>query len=130
MTPNPQIRHPSRRRAAASPQRASSLPRTQARVDVARRSRAAVGLPDVRAPTHRLLSRLLVAALFVAAVAVLSLPAARTTSLLLGWMPLWLLGMPLTSVVALRVSRSRIDVAGLARRRQRCAKSSLTRSRE
>lgn len=38
-------------------------------------------------------------------VALLSLPAARGMSAALGWMPLWLLLMPLAAWVALRVAR-------------------------
>lgn len=47
------------------------------------------------------LAHCLLGALFVGVIAVLSLPAARADSTTLGWMPLWLLGMPLASLCAL-----------------------------
>lgn len=50
----------------------------------------------------------LLGALFLGAVAVLSLPAARADSAALGWMPLWLLGMPLASLAALAATRLRL----------------------
>src|SRR3546814_7155766 len=43
----------------------------------------------------------LLGALFLGVVAMLSLPAARADSAAFGWMPLWLLGMPLASLAAL-----------------------------
>ncbi|GAA3924447.1 hypothetical protein [Luteimonas lutimaris] len=47
----------------------------------------------------------LLGALFLGAVALLSLPAARAASGAFGWTPLWLLGMPLASLAALAASR-------------------------
>ena len=47
----------------------------------------------------------LLGALFLGIVAMLSLPAARADSIAFGWMPLWLLGMPLASLAALAASR-------------------------
>ena len=44
-------------------------------------------------------------ALFVAAVAVLSLPQARGTSEAFGWMPLWLLALPLAAWLGLQAGR-------------------------
>lgn len=54
-------------------------------------------------------ARALVAALFLAAVAVLSLPQARHASPAFGWVPLWLLGLPATAWLALRLARRRPD---------------------
>src|SRR3546814_16039274 len=47
----------------------------------------------------------LLGALFLGVVAMLSLPAARADSAAFGWMPLWLLGMPLASLAALAAAR-------------------------
>lgn len=44
---------------------------------------------------------------FLAAVAMLSLPQARTASPAFGWMPLWLAGLPATAWLALALARSR-----------------------
>ena len=59
---------------------------------------------DATAQTPPLATWLL-GALFLGAIAVLSLPAARADSAAFGSMPLWLLGMPLASLAALAVSR-------------------------
>ncbi|WP_024891816.1 hypothetical protein [Luteimonas huabeiensis] len=48
-----------------------------------------------------LLRRWLLGALFLGAVAMLSLPAARSLASPVGAMPLWLIGMPLASLAAL-----------------------------
>jgi hypothetical protein len=66
----------------------------------------------------------LLGALFLGAIAVLSLPAARADSDALGWMPLWLLGMPLASLAALvatrlRLPRRRMPDSSPAMRRRR-----------
>ena len=69
----------------------------------------------------------LLAALFLGAVTVLSLPAARADSAALGWMPMWLLGMPLASLCTLavlelsrlRLPRRRPLLAGSVPPRQR-----------
>jgi len=50
----------------------------------------------------------LVGAVFLGAVTVLSLPVARADSAALGWMPLWILGMPLASLAALAAARLRL----------------------
>jgi hypothetical protein len=69
----------------------------------------------------------LLGALFLGAISVLSLPAAQADSAALGWMPLWLLGMPLASlgalavvhVVRLRLPRRRMPDSSTAVRRRR-----------
>ena len=68
----------------------------------------------------------LLGALFLGAIAVLSLPAARADSAAFGWMPLWLLGMPLASLAALaashlplRLPRRRMPDSSPAMRRRR-----------
>lgn len=68
-------------------------------------------------PLASLLRRVALAGL----VAVLLLPAARGYSAWLGWMPLWLLGMPLSALWALHGFRLPARVAGRpgARRRRR-----------
>lgn len=74
-----------------------------------------------RAPTDPRLSMLLRRAALAGLVAVLALPAARGYSAWLGWMPLWLLGMPLAALWALHGFRlpRRAAAAMLARRRRR-----------
>ncbi len=52
------------------------------------------------------LAHYLLGALFLGVIALLSLPAARADSAALGWMPLWLLGMPLASLCALAVAHA------------------------
>lgn len=49
--------------------------------------------------------RAVLAMLFLAAVALLSLPQARGASAAFGWLPLWLLGLPATAWLALAVAR-------------------------
>lgn len=69
----------------------------------------------------------LLGAVFLGVIAMLSLPAARGDSAALGWMPLWLVGMPLVSLATLLLvraagSRARAHAAGAAsgaRRRSR-----------
>lgn len=69
----------------------------------------------------------LLGAVFLGVIAMLSLPAARGDSAALGWMPLWLVGMPLVSLATLLLvrapgSRARAHAAGAAsgaRRRPR-----------
>lgn len=66
-------------------------------------------------------------AVFLGVIAMLSLPAARGDSVAFGWMPLWLVGMPLVSLVTLLLvrgagSRAQAHAAGAtsgARRRPR-----------
>lgn len=48
----------------------------------------------------------LVGAVFLGLIAMLSLPAARGDSATFGWMPLWLVGMPLVSLVTLLLVRA------------------------
>lgn len=58
------------------------------------------------------IEQILAGLMAVAVVAMLSLPAARGTSAALGWLPLWLLGLPamaLATSVLLRLSRGRAD---------------------
>lgn len=62
---------------------------------------------DSHAAAHdaslRTLEHLLLAAIFIALVAIASLPAARAASPALGWVPLWLLGLPAASLAMARV---------------------------
>lgn len=51
--------------------------------------------------------RAVLAMLFLAAVAMLSLPQARGDSATFGWLPLWLAGLPGTAWLALVVARRR-----------------------
>lgn len=60
--------------------------------------------PDAESDAPPLTTWLL-GALFLGGIAVLSLPGARAGDGALGWMPLWLLGMPLASLAALAASR-------------------------
>lgn len=59
----------------------------------------------------RTVDHLLRALLALAVVALLSLPAARGHDALLGWMPGWLVGLPLASWCALRVVMARLPGA-------------------
>ena len=52
--------------------------------------------------THRDLDALLRQLVILGALAVLLVPAARGSSALFGWLPLWLLGMPLAAWWSLR----------------------------
>lgn len=52
--------------------------------------------------THRDLDSLLRQLVILGALAVLLVPAARGSSALFGWLPLWLLGMPLAAWWSLR----------------------------
>lgn len=68
--------------------------------------------------THRDLDSLLRLAVILGTVAVLLVPAARGSSAWFGWLPLWLLGMPLVAWWSLR--RFRLpQVAMRVPRRQR-----------
>lgn len=61
---------------------------------------------DARAPHADLLhglQALLLGLLFLSAIVLLSFPAARGTSAVLGWTPLWLLGLPAASLLATRL---------------------------
>ena len=58
---------------------------------------------DVR-PDPRLLQALS-GALFLGLITMLSLPAARAANVFVGWMPLWLLGMPLVALAAVCAAR-------------------------
>lgn len=69
----------------------------------------------------------LLGALFLGAVAMLSLPAARADSVALGWMPLWLAGMPLASLCALALTH--IHRLRLPRRRKPDSSPVLRRRR-
>lgn len=57
--------------------------------------------PDIAGPPDPRLEELLRAAVAVGAVLALSLPGALGHSATIGWLPLWLLGMPLASWWAL-----------------------------
>ncbi|MGY1458448.1 MULTISPECIES: hypothetical protein [unclassified Luteimonas] len=50
---------------------------------------------------------MVVALVFLAAMAMLSLPPARAASATFGWLPLWLPGLPATAWLALAVARRR-----------------------
>ncbi|NZA27821.1 hypothetical protein H0E84_15695 [Luteimonas sp. SJ-92] len=71
-------------------------------------------------PTSAVLATLLGGALFLGAVALLSLPPLRTGAFALGAAPLWLLGMPLASLAALAIRH----LATLSRRRSPASSSS------
>jgi len=63
-------------------------------------------------------------------IAVLAIPAARGSSAWLGWMPLWLLGMPLTAWWALhRFRLPRAAAAGQRRTRPRAHTQARRRAR-
>lgn len=84
----------------------------------------------VPSPAHWLLG-----ALFLGAIAVLSLPAARADSAAFGWLPLWLLGMPLASLAALaatrlRLPRRRMPDSSPAMRRRRPGTAQARRRRD
>jgi hypothetical protein len=49
------------------------------------------------------------AAMFLAVVAMLSLPQARGASAVLGWLPLWLAGLPASAWLALAAARRRAE---------------------
>lgn len=51
--------------------------------------------------------RAVLALAILAAVALLSLPGARTASATFGWLPLWLAGLPATAALALAAARHR-----------------------
>ncbi|NLA68785.1 MAG: hypothetical protein GX856_11190 [Gammaproteobacteria bacterium] len=51
--------------------------------------------------------RLVVALLFLGAIAIASLPQARAASAAFGWLPLWLAGLPATAWLALAGARRR-----------------------
>ncbi|HZW19455.1 MAG TPA: hypothetical protein VFF71_11675 [Luteimonas sp.] len=78
---------------------------------------------DAAAPP---LAAWLLGALFLGAIALLSLPAARAANGALGWMPLWLLGMPLASLAALAASRFHLR---LPRRRMPDSSPAMRRRR-
>lgn len=67
-----------------------------------RSATASVATPDWPA-------RLLLAAMFLAAVAMLSLPQARVASAVFGWPPLWLAGLPASAWLALAAARRRAE---------------------
>ncbi len=100
--PRPQPRPSPRRRAGALSPRGASRTRMPSSIDAVRRPRAAA-MPAVDATIATHLPHLLLAIAFVAAIAVLSFPAARASTIVLGWMPLWLVGMPLVGAAALRL---------------------------
>lgn len=59
--------------------------------------------PPHACDARRLLCLAMIGLAFLGAVAMLSLPGARAAGAL-GWMPLWLLGMPLAALLALRLA--------------------------
>ncbi|TWT22642.1 hypothetical protein FQY83_06400 [Luteimonas marina] len=96
-------------------------------------TRSATPRPTAQADALRTLEHLLLGALFLGAIAMLSLPAARGASATLGWMPLWLLGLPAASLAtafALRLSRRvAMQAPSSAPRRRRPATFAATRRR-
>lgn len=68
--------------------------------------------------TRQDLDRLLRHLVTLGALAVLLVPAARGTSTLFGWLPLWLLGMPLAAWWSLRRFPLPARVPRLPRRRR------------
>lgn len=62
-------------------------------------------------PSHRLLRQGLAGLVFLALVAVVSLPAARAAGPI-GWLPLWLLATPLAALAALRLADLRANQTG------------------
>ena len=87
--------------------------------------------------THRDLDSLLRQLVILGALAVLLIPAARGSSALLGWLPLWLVGMPLAAwwslrgfpvpALAVRMPRRR---RAQASRRTRRARHDLQQARQ
>ena len=75
--------------------------------------------------THRDLDSLLRQLVILGALAVLLIPAARGSSALLGWLPLWLVGMPLAAWWSLR----RFPLPKLALRLPRCRRVQARRRR-
>ena len=80
-------------------------------------------------PDTRFLRQALIGAAFLGLVAIVSLPAARGAGPV-GWMPLWLVGMPLAALAALALAdlRGRVPQAttaspSAARRRARPAQA-------
>jgi len=79
---------------------------------------------DVR-PDPRLLQALS-GALFLGMIAMLSLPAARADNVFVGWMPLWLVGMPLAALLAVFATRfvrtaRPVETAAMSARRRTSA---------
>ena len=89
----------------------------------ANQSSRAVPAPNSGVPP---LAAWLLGALFLGAIAMLSLPAARADSAALGWMPMWLLGMPLASLAALAAARLHLR---LPRRRMPDSSPAMRRRR-
>jgi hypothetical protein len=56
-------------------------------------------------PAMPVLEQLLLGAVGIALVSMLSFPAARGTSLVFGWLALWLPGLPLAALLACRLAR-------------------------
>jgi|HigsolmetaAR204D_1030405.scaffolds.fasta_scaffold00999_2 hypothetical protein len=80
-----------------------------------------MSLARSRFPSTGAIEQTLLGLLFLGAVAMLSFPAARGAGPL-GWMPLWLVGMPLASLAAacaLRLRPAPVLVAAVPRARAR-----------
>lgn len=56
-------------------------------------------------PAMPVLEQLLLGAVCIALVSMLSFPAARGTSIVFGWVALWLPGLPLAALLACRLAR-------------------------
>jgi hypothetical protein len=89
------------REAAASPERRTAMPQER-RLSIASRHHPAARPTDTaRSPV----AQYVLGALFVAAIAVLSLPQARAASAGFGWVPFWLLALPASAWLALQAQR-------------------------
>lgn len=71
------------------------------------RKRAPRGMDTMLSPV----AQCVLGALFVAAIAVLSLPQARAVSASLGWVPFWLLALPASAWLALQAQRYAMRLA-------------------
>lgn len=79
-------------------------------------------MPVPPSPAMTAIEQGLLGLLFLALVALSSLPAARAASPVFGWTPLWLLGLPaaaLATAFALRLMRRHPSAASQARLRRR-----------
>ena len=92
---------------------------------VDRRASFATTLTSTAASTP---GQVLLGLLFLAAIALFSLPGARGASSAIGAMPLWLLGMPLASLLALAAAHA-FD-ANMSRRCNPASSAALRRRRQ
>ncbi|QDW66949.1 hypothetical protein [Luteimonas granuli] len=80
---------------------------TARRLTASGRTRLRFATASVPAPDWP--ARVVLAAMFLAVVAMLSLPQARGASAVLGWLPLWLAGLPASAWLALAAARRRAE---------------------